>query len=94
MKTVFDYEAKYSDNGYWLIEAPIQNPYMVGVFDYISTCLKYSLQDAMNHAKEHLADMEKTYGVTFGMTVKKRGFSDHYDLKNEYDLLTMVLKYS
>jgi len=93
MTPIFDFEATYCDH-YWSVEAPIESPIENHVFNYISSTVRTSIREVIEFAERHLDKMEKEFGVTFDIVIKRNGTSLKYNIRNEYDKLTMILKYS
>ena len=99
MKKISDIEAwpvDIYDVPYWTVQMPVQNPRDIWLFDYINCQGASGIKEVMKLAILHLNTMEANHKVTFGIRIvdKTAGAVDVFDLRNEHDMLTMVLKYS
>jgi hypothetical protein len=78
----------------WYIEEPVESPIISGEFDYIRTSSADNLQEVVDKARKYLDYMEHTYQVTFKLRICKDSMTETYDIRNDEDMLTLILKYS
>jgi hypothetical protein len=96
MEIIFDLEVEYIDwtpEQMWKIEMPNCVGYEARMkfihLEFVST-----LKEVYDVSIVYLRSMETNRNTTFKMHIKRGDMEDTYDIHNEDDMLTMILKYS